>query len=123
MLLLALTWCHCTPAEIPTSPCFKKCFTAIRVEQDLHSVAPGCYDWRQEVIGIRWIIRGVAAAVVHQGCPVPICDLDKVTWAGGDITTNPNSKVGELQPQYLPTLHFYGFGLVHVVRIVIRVVC
>ena len=50
--------------------------TDIRVEEDLHSVAPGRYDWRQEVRGPRWI--RVAAAVVHQGCPVPIRDLDKV---------------------------------------------
>ena len=81
------------------------------MEEDLQSVAPGRYDWRQ----------GEAAAVVHQGCPVPIRDLDKVTWAGGDITS-PNSKVGELQPQYLPTLHFYGLRLVEVVRIGARVV-
>ena len=95
---------------------------AIGVEEDLNSVAPGRYDWRQEVIGIRWISIRVAAAVVHQGCPVPIRDLDKIAWAGGDITANPNSKVGELQPQYLPTLHCYGLYLVKVVRILVRVV-
>ena len=91
----------------------------IRVEEDLHSVAPGRYDWRQEVSRKRWI--RVAAAVVHQGCPVPIGDLDIVAWAGGDITS-PNFKVGELQPQYLPTLHFYYLCFVVVVRIVARVV-
>ena len=41
-----------------------------------------------------------------------------VVWAG-DIRKN-NIKVGELQPQYLPTLHFYGLRLVEVVRIVVR---
>ena len=84
----------------------------------------GHYDWWQEVPGIKWISRGVAAAVVHQGCPVPICDLDKVACAGGDInsTANPNSKVGELQPQYLPTLHYYGLRFVEVGRIESRVV-
>jgi len=45
------TWCHCAPAETPT----RLCTTAIRVEEDFHSVAPGRYDWRQEVSGIRWI--------------------------------------------------------------------
>ena len=103
-----LTWCHRTPAETPT----RVCIPAIRVEEDLHSVAPGRYDWRQEV----------AAAVVHQGCSVPICDLHKVAWAGGDITTRLDSKAGEIQPQYLPTLHFYGIYLVKVFRIVSGVV-
>ena len=87
-----LTWCHRTPAETPT----RICYTPIRVEEDLHSVAPGCYDWRQEVRGIRWINRGGATAVVHQGCPVQIRDLDKVATAGGDIIAILNSKVGEL---------------------------
>ena len=108
-----LTWYHCTPAETPASCCI----TAIRVEEDFHSVAPGRYHWRQEVQGRRWI--RVAAAVVHQGCPVPIRDLDKVVLTGGSPV---NSKAGELQPQYLPTLHFYGLRLVEVVRIEARVV-
>ena len=112
-----LTWYHCTPAETPASCCI----TAIRVEEDFHSVAPGRYHWRQEVQGRRWI--RVAAAVVHQGCPVPIGDLDKVTWAGDiDRPTSMNSKVCELQPQYLTTLNFYGLRLVKIVRIVVRVV-
>ena len=68
-----LTWCHCAPAETPTS----RCIHGIRVEEDLHSVAPGRYDWRHEVIGVIGT-TGVATAVVHQGCPVPICDSDKV---------------------------------------------
>ena len=50
-ILLTLTWCHRTPAETPTI----LCTTAIRVEEDLHSVAPGRDDWRQEVQGMRWI--------------------------------------------------------------------
>ena len=112
-----LTWCHRTPAETPTS----LCTTAIRVEEDLHSVAPGRYDWRQEVQGMRWISIRVAAAVVHQGCPVPIRDIDVVALAGGDITS-PNSKVGELQPQYLPTLHLYRLCLLNVVMVAARVV-
>ena len=112
-----LTWCHRTPAETPT----RICYTPIRVEEDLHSVAPGCYDWRQEVRGVRGINWGVAATLVHQGRTVPILDLDIVAWAGVEITS-PNSKVGELQPQYLPTLHFYYLGLLKVVWIVVGVV-
>ena len=121
-MLLALTWCHRTPAETPTSCCpASHCTNRIGVEEDLNSVAHGRYDWRQEVNRRRWSDRGVAAAIVHQGRPVPVCDLDKVAWAGGDVTS-PNSKVGELQPQYLPTLHYYSLHLVDVVRIGVRVV-
>ena len=107
------TWCHRTPAETPT----KMCTITICVEEDLHSVAPARYDWRQKVRGRRWISSRVAAAVVHQGCPVPICDLDKVDTGGEPV----NSKVGELQPQYLPTLHLYDLSPVEVGRIVLRV--
>ena len=110
------TWCHCRPLETPARPCS----TAIRVEEDVHGVGQGRYDWRQEVTGrsIRasW---SVATAPVHQGCPVPIRDLDKVPRTGDDLY---NSKVGELQPQYLPTLHFYRLRLVEVARSVVRVV-
>ena len=114
------TWCHRDPAKTPPS----LCMIGIRVEEYFHCVGFRCDGWWLEVPGRRWI--RVAAAVVHQGCPVPICDLDKVGWAGGDIAggaiTSLNSKVGELQPQYLPTLHFYGLCFVEVVRIVVRVV-
>ena len=116
-----LTWCHRTPAETPT----RRCYTVIRVEEDLHSVAPGRYDWRQEVVVFRWSSIRVAAALVHQGCPVPIRDLDVVACAGGDgdvFTTRQNSKAGELQPQYLSALHFYCLRFVKVVRIVAGVV-
>ena len=71
---------------------------------------------------MRWIKWGVATAVVHQGCPIPIDDFDIVAWAGGEITTSPNIKVGELQPQYLTTFHLNAFCLVNQVRIVVRVV-
>ena len=92
------------------------------MEEDLHSVAPGRYDWRQEVhvIGRRWI--QVAAAVVHQDCPVPICDFDKVASADIKSTTRPNRKGGELQSQYRPTFDLYRLCLVMVVRIVVGVV-
>ena len=70
---------------------------------------------------MRWIKYVVAAAVVHQGCPVPIGDLDIVASAGGDITS-PNSKVGELQPQYFSTLYMYCLGFVGVGKVVAWVV-
>ena len=64
----------------------------------------------------------MAAALVHQGCPVPIDDFNKIAWTGVDIITSGNIKVGELQPQYLSACYFYGLRLVKVVRIVVRVV-
>ena len=96
--MIALTLCLCRPMKTPT----RLCIFVIGVEVDFHFVRFGRYYRRLEVIGIRWI--RVAAAVVHQGCPVPIGDLDIVARAGGDITSI-NSKAGELQPQYLPGLH------------------
>ena len=112
------TWCHSTPAETPP----RISTTAICVEEDLHFVAPSCYYGWQEVGERGWILSGEAAALVHQGCPVPICDFDKVACAGIESTTRPNRKGGELQPQYLPTLNLYRLCLVNVVRIVVGVV-
>ena len=92
------------------------------MEVDLHCVGEAGYDRRLEVQGIRWISIRVATAVVHQGRPVPIGDFDKVARAGVDTTTNPNSKVCELKPQYLPTLHSDLFNIVKAVGIVSRAV-
>ena len=92
------TWCHRDPAKTPAS----LCIPGIRVEEYFHCIGSRCDSWWLEVRGMGWI--RVAAAVVHQGCPVPIGDLDIVARAGGDITSI-NSKAGELQPQYLPGLH------------------
>ena len=92
------TWCHRAPAKTPSSPCIH----VIRVEEYFHCVGFRCDSWWLEVQGIRWVSGGEAAAVVHQGCPVPIGDLDIVVPTGGLIF---NFKVGELQPQYLPGLH------------------
>ena len=111
------TWCHCNPAKTPSS----LCINIIRVEEYFHCIGYRCDSWWLEVQGRRWVSGGVAAAVVHQGCPVPIVDLDVVARAGGDITS-PNSKVGELQPQYLSTLYMYCLGFVDVGKVVAWVV-
>ena len=94
------TWCHFNPTKTPSNPCM----IDIRVEEYFHCIGTRCDSWWLEVQGRRWVPGGVAAAVVHQGCPIPIGDLDIVAWAGGDITSI-NSKVGELQPQHLPCLY------------------
>ena len=69
---------------------------------------------------MRWIPIGVAAAVVHQGRPVPIGDFDKVIVLAGGWKSK--SKVGELKSQYLPTLHSDLFNFVKAVGILSRVV-
>ena len=90
------------------------------VKVDFHFVRFGCYDRRLEVEEIRSI--QVAAAVVHQGRPVPIGDSDKVGWASVEIAINRNIKGSELKPQYFPFFHSHVFGFLKVVRIVSRVV-
>ena len=60
---------------------------------------------------------------MHQDCPVPIGDFEKVARAGGDIvSTGRNRKVGELQPQYFSTLYMYCLGFVDVGKVVAWVV-
>ena len=80
-------------------------------EDDVDNVGCACDVCRQ----------GRAAVLLHQGCPVPIHDFDKVK-TGRWITNQMNSKVGELQPQNLPVLHLYSVRLLKVVRVKVRVV-
>ena len=86
----------------------------IRVEEDLHGVRVGHDDWRLEVTGGSARNRGLAAALVHQDFPVPICDLEMVAIT---VATVLNSKSGELQPQYLTNLHLYRLCLLKVGRV------
>ena len=95
--MIALTFFHGPPTKTPSI----RCPAFISVEIDLNFVCFGCYDL--------WL--GVAAAVVHQSCPVPIGDSDKVaracrnvTWTVAKLeitwrTTRGNSKGCELKPQ------------------------
>ena len=82
----------------------------IGVKVDFHFVCFGRYDRQLEVPGIRWISIREAAAVVHQGRPVPIGDSDKVGWASVDTATTVDGKGGELKPQYFPFFHSHVFG-------------
>ena len=68
-MLLTLTWCHRHPADTPTRPCL----TAISTEHQLDNVACAYYVGRQ----------GGAAALLHQGCPVPVRDCQVVVGTGG----------------------------------------
>ena len=93
------------------------------MEEDVHGVRICGEDWRQEVPQMRWTYTGVAAAPVHQGCPVPFYDFDIVAWAAGHIiVTSIKLKAGELQPQHLPTLYLYPICPLKVVRITFGVV-
>ena len=95
------------------------------MEEDVHGVRLCGEDWRQEVPRRRWTYTsGVAAAPVHQGCPVPFYDFDIVALLAGDRVTGTriNLKVGELQPQHLPTLYLYGVSSLKVARITFGVV-
>ena len=111
------TWCHCRPVETPSRPCSR----AVRVEEDVHDVRLCGEDWRQEVPRTRGRYIRVAAAPVHQGCPVPFYDFDVVAWAVG-TRTKKNLKAGELQPQHLPILCLYRLHPLQVVRITFGVV-
>ena len=68
-MLLTLTWCHCNPADAPTRPCIK----AISSEEKVDDIA-GAYDGGRQ---------GVAAAFLHQSCPVAVRDCQLVEVAGG----------------------------------------
>ena len=70
MLLLALTWCHCTPADTPTRVSIIK---AISTEHQVDEVACASYGGR----------NGGAAAFLHQGCPVAVRDCQVVEVTGG----------------------------------------
>ena len=89
------------------------------MEEDLHCAGVGHDDWRLEVTGGSARNRGLAAALVHQDFPVPICDLEMVAIT---VATVPNSKSGELKPQYFPTLHLNRLCLCDVVRVLLGVV-
>ena len=67
-MLLTLTWCHRTPADTPT----RHCIPVICTEHKLNDVACACY-----VGG-----KGVATALLHQGCPVAVYDGQVVEVTG-----------------------------------------
>ena len=118
--MIALTLCHCCPTKTPTRPTYTD---VIGVEVDFHFVRFGRYDRRlEEGVGRRWIFIRVAAAVVHQGRPVPVGDSDKFITAVVDIRKSPNRKGGEFQPQYLSSVHNDVIYFVKFLGIVVRMV-
>ena len=122
-MLLTPTWCDCTPMESPTRiRSFASLWISLLIceKKNFHSVARGYYSWGSEVKGRGWVKWSVAAAVVHQSCPVPVRDVEPVGKAGVDVKADPDLKVGELHPQHHPALHFYCFSLKEVVWIVAR---
>ena len=78
-----LTWCHSTPADTPT----RLCINITCNEHQVDDVASACYGSR----------RGVAAAFLHQGCPVAVRDCQVVVVTGASlIFPTKNVKRSEL---------------------------
>ena len=78
-MLLTLTWCHCNPADAPT----RSCGTAISSEEKVDDIASAYDGGRQGgahtlASNQNAAIRGGAAALLHQSCPVPIRDCQVV---------------------------------------------
>ena len=106
-MLLTLTWCYRTPADTPTRPCS----IGTSNEHQLDNVACACY--------VGW--QGGAAALLHQGCPVPVCDCQVVVVTGG-IPLHFNVKCSELQREDQSLLHMDRLCLPEAVWVVVRVV-
>ena len=102
-MFLTLTWCHRTPADTPTRPCI----IVISTEHQLDDVACACY--------VGW--KGVAAALLHQGCPVTVQNCQVVVATGETIGLNV--KCIELQKNDQFLLHCYHLCLLDVVWVVL----
>ena len=81
--LLALAWCDCTPPDTPTIIGIIG-IIGTSTEHQLDDVASASYVSRQ----------GVAAALLHQSCPVAVRDCQVVAVTGG--TTPLDVKCSEL---------------------------
>ena len=82
LLMLTLTWCHCTPADLPTRVS-TNIGSAISAEVELDDVAlagdvgqQGGADTLASNLNVA--IRGGATALLHQGCPVTVRDCQVV---------------------------------------------
>ena len=110
--MLIHTWCDCLPADTPTRWCvFLICF-----EVEVDNITPCNYLWWHEVLIVAFVILlwGVAAAFVHQDCPIAIRDFDMVALTLGTI---PYGKVVEIQHQDLTPFPLYCLCLFDIVRI------
>ena len=91
---VAQTWLYCTPVETPTA----MSVAAKIPEVNPHGIGVGQKDWWLEVVGVRWRVRGEAAALVHQDGAVPISHYDMVACAIGDRARDVDLEVSELKP-------------------------
>ena len=95
-MLLTLTWCHCNPADSPTS----LCNTAISSEHKVDDIGFAYDGGRQggaDTLASNQnvaIVRGGAAAFLHQSCPVAVSDCQMVEDTGGLVL---NVKCSESQ--------------------------
>ena len=85
------TWCHCTPADTPTSRCRQTAQMAVRDEHKVDEVAPAS-DCRWQggantLASDHNIAKsgGATTALLHQSCPVAVRDCQVVEATGGII--------------------------------------
>ena len=107
--MITITPFHCRPTKSP-STCSSFPGGINGAEVDINFVCFGHYDRR---------IR-IAAAVTHQGRPVPICNSDKVVKACTASISRIDSKDIEFKPYYLSLLHGNVCRQVEVLRIILR---
>ena len=132
---LALTWCHCSPANAPT----RLSTLAICNEYKLDDVACACDGGGQvganhipaRRAGVKTaaapeaalkggVLRESATAFLHQSCPVTVCDCQVVAAIGTMIVVD--IKCSEFQENFHSLLHLYLLNLLKVVGILVGVV-
>ena len=133
-MLLTLTWCHCTPADTPTS----SCIPAISTEHQLDNVACAGYIGRQGgahslVSDQNVAIGGGAAALLHQSCPVAVHNCQVVVATNERVIVilvcriiiiilSFNVESIKFQGQDQSLLNFYCLCQLKVVRIEVGIV-
>ena len=103
ILLMTLTWCHCTPSDIPT----RICDVTISNELQVDDVACAQY--------VIWQFK--ATFLIHQGCPVAVHDSQVVELT---VVTALNLKCIEVQINDQSLLHLYCFSGVKVAWVLAR---
>ena len=83
LILLTFTWCHCNPADTPTSPSTTSISGEHQVD-DITSASDGGRQGGADTLASNHNapIEG-AAALLHQSCPVAVRDCQMVVAADG----------------------------------------
>ena len=84
-MLLTLTWCHCSPADPPTKS-FNIVISSEHQVDDIASAYDGGRQGGADTLATNpSALRGVAAAFLHQSCPVAVRDCQMVPETGGTV--------------------------------------